>query len=151
MEVTNLNKWGNNTGLVKKLIANTAKCQQFNGVGCKSKCLWIFHTTGEQSLIKQKDWPQSCVSERAEFIGSPWTGSTVFITGIIQGEISNVTCYFSGIHWAKRLMWINVTLNVIIKSYVFWNHCKPRGDTVKAENTGTLPHLTKKKSQLSWE
>ncbi len=65
---------------------------------------------------------------RAEFIGSPWTGSRVFITGIIQGEISNVTCYFSEINWVKRLMWINVTLNVIIKNYVSLNYCKAQGD-----------------------
>lgn len=72
--------------------------------------------------------PELCGWERAEYIGSPWTGSTVFITDIIQGKISYLTCYFSEINWTTRLMWINVTLNVIIKSHVSLNYCEPRGD-----------------------
>lgn len=56
-------------------------------------------------------------------------GCTVFITGIIQGQISYLTCYFREINGTERLMRINATLNVIIKSCVSLSYCRFGGDT----------------------
>lgn len=54
-------------------------------------------------------------------------GCTVFITGIIQGQISYLTCYFREINGTERLMWINAMLNVIIKSCVSLSNCRSGG------------------------